>query len=120
MVPAIPSVIKYLYDTYGIKFILTGSCSYYLKNHFTESLAGRKRIFELYPLDFNEYLAFRGYKPTPKWSGDCFYPGPENSHRSKENTYALNALKDRTVSIGLPQHWLVGRKAPASTFSDWY
>ncbi len=57
-----PSVIKYLYDTYGIKFILTGSSSYYLKNHFTESLAGRKRIFELYPLDFGEYLAFRGFK----------------------------------------------------------
>lgn len=64
LVANIPSVVKYLYDTYGTKFILTGSSSYYLKNHFTESLAGRKRIFELYPLDFGEYLAFRGYKPT--------------------------------------------------------
>ena len=64
LVANVPSVVKYLYDTYGIKFILTGSSSYYLKNHFTESLAGRKRIFELYPLDFGEYLTFRGYKPT--------------------------------------------------------
>ncbi len=59
-----PSIIKYLYDTYSIKFILTGSSSYYLKNHFTESLAGRKRIFELYPLTFDEFLAFRGYTKT--------------------------------------------------------
>jgi predicted AAA+ superfamily ATPase len=55
-----PSVIKYLYDTYDIKFLLTGSSSYYLKNHFSESLAGRKRIFEMFPLNFAEFVAFRG------------------------------------------------------------
>jgi len=54
-----PSVIKYLYDTYDIKFLITGSSSYYLKNHFSESLAGRKRIFEMFPLSFAEYVAFR-------------------------------------------------------------
>jgi uncharacterized protein len=60
LVPNAPSVVKYFYDTYQIKFILTGSSSYYLKNHFTESLAGRKRIFEMYPLAFDEFLEFKG------------------------------------------------------------
>lgn len=60
LVPNSPSVVKYLYDTYRVKFILTGSSSYYLKNHFTESLAGRKRIFEMYPLTFDEFLLFKG------------------------------------------------------------
>jgi predicted AAA+ superfamily ATPase len=55
----IPSIVKYLYDHYKIKFILTGSSSYYLKNLFKESLSGRKRIFELYTLDFNEFLKFK-------------------------------------------------------------
>lgn len=55
----IPSVLKYLYDNYNIKFIITGSSSYYLKNLFTESLAGRKKVFELYPLDFGEFLVFK-------------------------------------------------------------
>lgn len=59
-VPNLPSVVKYLYDTYGIKFILTGSSSFYLKNYFTESLAGRKVVFELFPLTFGEFLEFRG------------------------------------------------------------
>ena len=54
------SVIKYLYDTYNIKFLVTGSSSFYLKNHFTESLAGRKRIFEMRPLSFSEFLDFKG------------------------------------------------------------
>lgn len=52
----IPSVIKYLSDNYNIKFFLTGSASFYLKNLFTESLAGRKYIFELYPFSFEEFL----------------------------------------------------------------
>lgn len=57
--PSISSVIKYLHDHYNIKFILTGSSSYYLKNLFTESLAGRKKLFELFPLDFGEFLTFK-------------------------------------------------------------
>ena len=60
LVPQLPSVMKYLYDTYGVKFIVSGSSSYYLKNRFSESLAGRKRIFEMYPLDFSEFVSFRG------------------------------------------------------------
>ncbi len=60
LAPNLPSVVKYLYDTYDIKFLLTGSSSYYLKNRFNESLAGRKKIFEIYPLTFNELLRFKG------------------------------------------------------------
>jgi uncharacterized protein len=59
-VPQSTSVIKYLYDTYQVKFIVSGSSSFYLKNRFSESLAGRKQIFEMYPLDFAEFVAFKG------------------------------------------------------------
>jgi predicted AAA+ superfamily ATPase len=59
-VPNLPSVVKYLLDTYGIKFLLTGSSSFYLKNYFSESLAGRKVVFEMFPLTFGEFLDFRG------------------------------------------------------------
>ena len=64
LVKNLPSVIKSLYDTYGVKFLVSGSSSFYIKNHFAESLAGRKKIFELWPLDFREFLQFRGeYQP---------------------------------------------------------
>lgn len=68
LTPNLPSVIKYLYDHYDIKFIVTGSSSYYIRNKFQESMAGRKKIFEIYPLDFGEYLAFKGinYKTINK------------------------------------------------------
>lgn len=59
MVKNSSSIIKALYDDYGTKFIVTGSSSFYLKNHFSESLAGRKRIFEMNSLDFEEFLQFK-------------------------------------------------------------
>lgn len=57
-----PSVVKYLMDHYQWKFFLTGSSSFYLKNLFSESLAGRKIIYELFPLDFEEFLQLKGSK----------------------------------------------------------
>jgi len=58
-VRSLPSVVKYLIDHCRTKFYLTGSASFYLKNLFTESLSGRKFIFELFPLTFREFLVFR-------------------------------------------------------------
>lgn len=58
----VPSVIKYLIDHYKIKFFLSGSASFYLKNLFSESLAGRKYIFELFPLTFREFLSIKDIK----------------------------------------------------------
>lgn len=57
--PEISRVVKYLYDHWDVKFFLTGSSSYYLCNLFPESLAGRKIIFEMFPLTFAEFLVFK-------------------------------------------------------------
>src|SRR3990170_9103693 len=59
LAPDSPSAIKYLSDHHKIKFIVTGTSSYYLKNLFSESLSGRKKLFELHPLDFGEFLTFK-------------------------------------------------------------
>lgn len=73
LVPDCPSAIKYLSDHKKIKFIVTGSSSYYLKNLFSESLAGRKKVFELYPLDFGEFLTFKEIKySTAEWEKKPF------------------------------------------------
>lgn len=57
---SIPSVVKYLIDHYQLKCLLTGSAVFYLKNLFSESLAGRKYSFDLHPLSFSEFLRFKG------------------------------------------------------------
>ena len=60
----VPMIVKYLVDHYHIKFFLSGSSAYYLKNHFAESMAGRKLIFEMFPLSFQEYLDFKNLNFT--------------------------------------------------------
>jgi uncharacterized protein len=58
--PESTKVIKYLIDHYGVKFIVTGSSNYYLRNLFPESLSGRKFLYILNPLSFKEFLHFNG------------------------------------------------------------
>ena len=54
--------LKYLYDKYleNLKIVATGSSAFYIDSKFTDSLAGRKRIFNLQTLSFEEYLTFVG------------------------------------------------------------
>lgn len=57
--PEITKIMKYLIDKYYVKFIVSGSSNYYLKNLFPESLSGRKFLFVLPTMSFKEYLFFK-------------------------------------------------------------
>jgi predicted AAA+ superfamily ATPase len=87
LVPNITSVVKYLYDTYSIKFIISGSSSFYIKNRFSESLAGRKRIFEMFPLSFNEILSIKGIKIPKRDSFPAFQVSVFNKLRPLYEDY---------------------------------
>lgn len=52
--PESTNVIKHLYDQYDLKFVLTGSSELKLQQGLGDSLAGRLRIFRLYPLSLEE------------------------------------------------------------------
>nr|PID59014.1 MAG: hypothetical protein CR986_07370 [Ignavibacteriota bacterium] len=66
--PEITKIIKYLIDKYKVKFIVTGSSNYYLKNLFPESLSGRKFLFILAPMGFQEYLFFNDRIEIPDFN----------------------------------------------------
>ena len=53
--------LKLLYDEHAphLKIIATGSSAFYIDRNFKDSLAGRKKIFELPTLDFEEFLLFK-------------------------------------------------------------
>jgi len=87
LLPETVSVMKYWYDTYRTKFIVTGSSSFYLKNRFSESLAGRKQIFELAPLSFDEFLRFKGIEVDKKFSFHSYLEGYYNQHKSHYNEF---------------------------------
>jgi predicted AAA+ superfamily ATPase len=53
--------LKLLFDVYRgrLKLVVTGSSAFYIDQKFTDSLAGRKRLFHLPTLSFSEFLLFK-------------------------------------------------------------
>ena len=55
------SFLKLMADHHrNLKFVCSGSSTLEVRKKFTDSLAGRKIVFEIPTLSFREYLAFRG------------------------------------------------------------
>lgn len=55
----ISKIMKNVYDNFkNIKIYASGSSSLAIKHQIQESLAGRKKVNEIYPLDFEEFLWF--------------------------------------------------------------
>lgn len=54
--------LKYIYDEYKgkIKLFVSGSSAFYIDEKFKDSLAGRKKIFNVFTLSFREFLRFKG------------------------------------------------------------
>jgi uncharacterized protein len=59
--------LKYLFDQYHgkLKIIASGSSAFYLDQKFKDSLAGRKKIINLYTLSFKEFLNFKSIANIP-------------------------------------------------------
>lgn len=55
------SLLKILHDHYEwLQLIVSGSSSFQIKSKFKDSLVGRIVEFELFPLDFVEFITFKG------------------------------------------------------------
>ncbi len=55
------NLFKLLHDHFpNLRIIATGSSSLGIKHKFSDSLAGRKRVFQVEPLSFDEFLVFKG------------------------------------------------------------
>jgi len=92
-------VMKNVYDHFdNIKIYASGSSSITIKDHIQESLAGRKIINILYPLDFEEFLWFKESEikinNTKKFSGI-------DLHKSASSL--LELLKEFIVFGGYPE-----------------
>ncbi|MDD3092324.1 MAG: ATP-binding protein [Methanoregulaceae archaeon] len=59
-IPEWERIIKSLYDRKTYKIIISGSSSYLLDSQLSTLLSGRFLPVPVFPLDFREYLSFRG------------------------------------------------------------
>ena len=69
--------LKYTFDNYheNIKLIVSGSSSFYIDHKFTDSLAGRKRIFMLPTLSFPEFVDFKNREDLVAYINTGHLPG---------------------------------------------
>ena len=63
--------LKLLYDQKRreVKIYASGSSAFYIDKKFKDSLAGRKFLFEVYPLNFDEFLIFNREDDLIKYKG---------------------------------------------------
>ena len=93
--------LKFLYDEYeyNVKVVATGSSAFYIDKKFKDSLAGRKRIFHLYPLSFEEFLIFKGKKEIKE---EINYIVSEPSYNSDYGMNINNLLMEYLTFGGYP------------------
>ncbi|MDP8203256.1 MAG: ATP-binding protein [Candidatus Tenebribacter mawsonii] len=106
------SLIKYFVDHHSdkYKFILSGSSSLQIRKKFHESLVGRKIVFELYPLTFSEFCAFKDETVLSKKLLEINpYKLEENPLRF-ENEKVKNLLKEFLLYGGFPKIVLEKKK----------
>ncbi len=93
--------LKYIYDEYeiNVKIVASGSSAFYIDKKFKDSLAGRKRIFHLYPLSFNEFLNF---KEENELNDEIQYMLKEPKYKSRYQRNILSFLNEYLVYGGYP------------------
>ncbi len=93
--------MKYLYDTYPekLKIISTGSSAFYIDEKFDDSLAGRKRIFQLKTLSLDEFLRF---KDQDQLIDELYLMRKQEDFISKNKSLWLEILNEYLTFGGYP------------------
>jgi len=93
-------IVKLMVDHYSdqFKLVMSGSSSALIKYQFKESLVGRKLVYELFPLSFDEYLRF---KAEDKLSDMLIYE-PDSIPLDKISALE-NYLQDYIIYGGYPK-----------------
>lgn len=102
-------IIKNIYDHHkNIKIYATGSSSLAIKHKIQESLAGRKIITHLYPLDFEEFLYFKGGKELIEQAKNVPSLKGENLFRATSELFT--GLEEFIIFGGYPEVVLSEKK----------
>lgn len=94
---------KIIYDQMpNINLIITGSSSLQIKNRATESLAGRKLDYHLYPLTFSEYLFQKGIEDNLNYQ--IITNVLEKGLQERVHSFDLKGTLENVLVYGLYPH----------------
>jgi len=83
-----------------LKIVATGSSAFYIDKRFTDSLSGRKRIFELQTLSFKEWLQFKDMRELDKELG---YIRLQKDYLSTRHRELIEMFNEYLVFGGYPE-----------------
>ncbi|MCK5058650.1 MAG: ATP-binding protein [Candidatus Aminicenantes bacterium] len=95
--------LKLIYDDHReqIKLIVSGSSAFYIDQKFKDSLAGRKKIFYILPLNFTDFFSFKGKKELLDTTGEIFSLDSSGSS-------PLNIIQQREMDNLIEEYMLYG------------
>ena len=101
--------LKYIYDVYSenLKIVATGSSAFYIDKKFTDSLSGRKRIFELQTLTFEECLVFKNLSDL---SGELELIRERKEYTSSRHRELMEMFNEYLIFGGYPEVVLENNK----------
>ncbi|MBL7072433.1 MAG: ATP-binding protein [Candidatus Omnitrophica bacterium] len=100
-------LFKVIYDLFPhVKILASGSASMEIQKHLKESLAGRKKVYNLYPLSFEEYLRFKSKDEYARYEKLDF----KNISSAVVDTYNNAYLKEYFLFGGYPKVALLHSK----------
>jgi len=93
-------LFKVIYDLFPqIRILASGSSSIEIQKHLKESLAGRKKVYNLYPLGFEEFVRFRNEEEHSRYTKLGF----KNTSSVLIEMYTKDYLKDYLLFGGYPK-----------------
>src|SRR3989338_3135830 len=112
---AVSKIMKNVYDNLpNVKIFASGSSSLTIKNQVQESLAGRKIITEIFPLDFEEFLTFKNedklasnLKNLSKLKGDKLNQSLKDYRRFMEEFMIFGGYPEVALKHSLEEKKLV-------------
>ena len=100
-------LFKAIYDLHPkIKILASSSSSIEIQKHLKESLAGRKKVYNLYPLSFEEFIRFRNEDEYSRYTKLNF----KNSSSALIEMYNNDYLKNYLLFGGYPKISLLHSK----------
>lgn len=100
-------LFKVIYDLFPrVKILASGSSSIEIQKHLKESLAGRKKVYNLYTLSFEEFIKFKDEDEDSRYVKLSF----QDVSQALIERYNKNYLKDYLVYGGYPKVVLLQKK----------
>ncbi len=108
--PAWEKFVRRIYDRYSRNIFLTGSNSRFLSQEIATSLRGRTLKYEVYPLNFREFIRFKKFDFDPRL--DFYHP--------QKRAQLLALFEEYLLFGGFPEIVFLSKELKLKTLQEYF